>query len=325
MSRWFRFYDEALDDPKVQRLPGDLFKVWVNLLCIASRNDGLLPAGDDLAFLLRLDADAAQAAMQALCERGLIDAEDGEASPHNWSSRQFQSDKDATAAERQARKRNRDRERDVTGTVTRDITRDITDQSRGTSRPPEAEADTEAEQQSRAEAREPEPPRPAAAAEGASRRGELDKLTDRLCEAAGIQSSQAGNMGFANLSPILGLMDAGYSLDEDILPVLRTRRGKGKPISWSYFVDAIRDAREKRAAAASVPAPKVLDRRDHVAVMEAQGWRRTHEHFAMLCKGWFAGRTWPPDRGPKPGEPGSFVPQDFARQWLAEHRAEVAA
>ena len=26
MSRWFRYYDEALDDPKVQRLPGDDFK-----------------------------------------------------------------------------------------------------------------------------------------------------------------------------------------------------------------------------------------------------------------------------------------------------------
>jgi hypothetical protein len=26
MTRWFRFYDGALDDPKVQALPGDLFK-----------------------------------------------------------------------------------------------------------------------------------------------------------------------------------------------------------------------------------------------------------------------------------------------------------
>lgn len=26
MSRWFRYYDEALDDPKVQRLPGEMFK-----------------------------------------------------------------------------------------------------------------------------------------------------------------------------------------------------------------------------------------------------------------------------------------------------------
>ena len=30
MSRWFRFYDAALDDPKVQRLPPAIFKLtWV--------------------------------------------------------------------------------------------------------------------------------------------------------------------------------------------------------------------------------------------------------------------------------------------------------
>jgi len=34
---WFRFYNDALDNPKVQLLPSDLFKTWVNLLCIASR------------------------------------------------------------------------------------------------------------------------------------------------------------------------------------------------------------------------------------------------------------------------------------------------
>jgi len=31
--RWFRFYAESVNDPKVQRLPAHLFKTWVNILC----------------------------------------------------------------------------------------------------------------------------------------------------------------------------------------------------------------------------------------------------------------------------------------------------
>jgi len=34
MSQWFRMYAEVLDDPKVQRLSGDEFKAWVNILCL---------------------------------------------------------------------------------------------------------------------------------------------------------------------------------------------------------------------------------------------------------------------------------------------------
>ena len=42
-SRWYRMYDELLDNPKVQRLSGDEFKAWVNILCLASRHDGVVP------------------------------------------------------------------------------------------------------------------------------------------------------------------------------------------------------------------------------------------------------------------------------------------
>ena len=42
MQRWFRMYEEILDDPKVQKLPDDLFKAWVNVLALSSRNGGKL-------------------------------------------------------------------------------------------------------------------------------------------------------------------------------------------------------------------------------------------------------------------------------------------
>lgn len=91
MSRWFRMHDCILDDPKVQRLPGDLFKTWVNLLCVASRNDGRLPGIADLAFMLRTSEEAIADDLDSLMKFGLIDNEDGYV-PHNWNERQYKSD-----------------------------------------------------------------------------------------------------------------------------------------------------------------------------------------------------------------------------------------
>ena len=123
MSRWFRMYDDALDDPKVQLLAPELFKAWVNLLCLASRGGGKLPCLDDLAFSLRVTRDVARDWIETLRQRGLIDVDEGDGalSPHNWSQRQFRSDADPRAAERQRRKRAKEASEKKT-TVTRDVT-----------------------------------------------------------------------------------------------------------------------------------------------------------------------------------------------------------
>src|SRR5262245_56182005 len=102
MSRWWRAYDEALHDPKLQRLPAPLFRTWFNLLCIASKNDGVFPAISEVAFELRVTEHKAAEAITALSMAGLIDKrDDGIFEPHNWNVRQFKSDvTDPTAAER---------------------------------------------------------------------------------------------------------------------------------------------------------------------------------------------------------------------------------
>jgi hypothetical protein len=38
--RWFKFHADLINDPTLQRLPGDKFKTWINLLCITSKHDG---------------------------------------------------------------------------------------------------------------------------------------------------------------------------------------------------------------------------------------------------------------------------------------------
>ena len=132
---WLRLYTGILDDPKVQRLPAEQFKAWVNLLCLAKENDGLLPSLGDTAFRLRISEAEAQSLVEELVKRGLLDHTDEGTTPHNWEGRQFISDEDPTAALRQRRAR-------AKRTVTRDVT--------GPSLLPEteyrAETETESEQ-----------------------------------------------------------------------------------------------------------------------------------------------------------------------------------
>lgn len=93
---WFRFYHEALDDPKVQRLTPTLFKAWVNLLCLAARKGGRLPSVDDIAFSLRASVNDAQQYIDELILLGLLDiSPKGDVTPHNWQGRQYKSDSSA--------------------------------------------------------------------------------------------------------------------------------------------------------------------------------------------------------------------------------------
>lgn len=148
---WLRLYTELLNDPKAQRLPGEQFKGWINLLCLAKENDGLIPSIEDIAFQLRITEAEAQSLVEVLARRGLLDqAEDG-LTPHNWDTRQFISDEDPTAAIRA--RRYRQNKSSVTDTVTRDVadashpseaeteqSRTDTEQSREPSRAPRRSA-----------------------------------------------------------------------------------------------------------------------------------------------------------------------------------------
>lgn len=93
MSRWFRIYDDLVHDRKVQDLPGPTFKGWMNILCLASKNEGILPPLGDIAFALRLPIPKASQLMDTLTSAGLIDRlPSGDLAPHNWDVRQHKSD-----------------------------------------------------------------------------------------------------------------------------------------------------------------------------------------------------------------------------------------
>lgn len=95
---WLRLYSEMLDDPKIQRLPPPLFKTWINLLCLANKNEtnrGELPCIEDIAFCLRISEEDATSALQTLIQKGLIENRGDGFTPRNWTKRQPESDNSA--------------------------------------------------------------------------------------------------------------------------------------------------------------------------------------------------------------------------------------
>jgi len=132
----FRLYNDVINDPKVQLLPKALRWAWIEMLCLASKNDGFLPTVDQIAFSVRASVNDAQSDLDALVLAGLIDiTPEGRLTPHNWSERQFASD---SSRERTRNYRERMKKRsgdsDVTSQVTaQDQTR--SDQSRSETDP----------------------------------------------------------------------------------------------------------------------------------------------------------------------------------------------
>ena len=138
---WFRMYVEVLDDPKAQRLSPQLFKTWINLLCLASRNGGLLPSADDISFHLRLSVTDAQQQIDDLILAGLVDIRpDGRCEPHNWSARQFASDS-STERVRKHREAKQGVTRNVAGNGEGNVSSAVTET------PPDSDSETESEVQ----------------------------------------------------------------------------------------------------------------------------------------------------------------------------------
>jgi hypothetical protein len=124
VSRWFRFYDDVINDPKVLSLSEPMRWSWVAVLCIASKHDGNLPSLDHVALHLRVQKQKAAATLAGLHNAGLLDKTETGFAPHNWNGRQYKSD---VSTERV--KRFRKQKRNVSSTVSET--------------PPETETDTD--------------------------------------------------------------------------------------------------------------------------------------------------------------------------------------
>lgn len=116
MTRWLRLYDDTINDPKILKLPEAMRWHWIAMLCIASKNEGVLPPLDDVAIQLRVTTGKATEIMAALNKAGLLDKTETGYAPHNWSRRQYKSD---VSTERVKRFRNG--QRNVSETVSETV------------------------------------------------------------------------------------------------------------------------------------------------------------------------------------------------------------
>ena len=92
MSRWFRFYSDAMRHPKVAKLTDAQFRLWVELLAVASERDGLIPCLDDLRHVLKRRLDHLSRGLDDLIRASLIEVLGDGYIPHGWSKRQYKSD-----------------------------------------------------------------------------------------------------------------------------------------------------------------------------------------------------------------------------------------
>lgn len=230
MSRWFRMYDDVINDPKVMRLPEATRWHWVTVLCAASKHgkdDGMLPATGELAFLLRLTEQRVAVILTELVSAGLVDKVDGGFAPHNWRGRQYKSDVSTDRVKRF-------RERQSNGK--RNVSPDVSET------PPEAETE---QKQSRAEAP----------------RGQIDLVEKALCDdlqeifGPDIDLSRAGVW-----------IEKGYDPGMVREVIRELRRRKPDIASLAYFDAALAERHAKRpatpseraAAAAAVDWDKVI-------------------------------------------------------------------
>jgi hypothetical protein len=97
---WFRMYNEARDDPKLLALPDNQFRVWFNLMCLASANPvrerrGIIePTARRILALkvARRDVELLEDTLAILVELEIV-ADDGETITFlNWKKRQYESD-----------------------------------------------------------------------------------------------------------------------------------------------------------------------------------------------------------------------------------------
>lgn len=289
-GRWWRAYDEAVDDPKLQKLSGELFKCWFNLMCIASENDGVLPSIDDIAFKLRLPSHKAEKLIASLTEAGLLDEIDGTIQPHNWGVRQFKTDvTDPTNNERQKRYRNRKRNANDT------VTKSVTDKRPDTE---QIQNITEAEPRNAATVTpEVAIPNPAS---------ELRKRITEIYLRCGAEP--VPDTGRAETWIAQGLDPAIITaVIQDI-----TQRNKGAPKPLAYFEKPIREAHVK-------PPPKSLNGNNSIAGMlkPKNDAPLSLSMQISMAKGYSASRceVWNFYDTPKPGRAGCPVDAEILRKY----------
>jgi hypothetical protein len=147
---WFRFWSEAIENRKLQSLNGDQFKLYVNLMCIANRNEprGTLPEPQDVAFALRMDTNALTTDLAELKRLKFLDGNPRAYRVHGWEEWQRESDANKTPGRRgrNAERTPKERAKPATGVPLERIDKD-TEEDRDKEKDTDEDEDKEPERE----------------------------------------------------------------------------------------------------------------------------------------------------------------------------------
>lgn len=252
MSLWWRAECGSIDHPKLLKLSDSMHRAWYTLMCVAGANGGALPPTEDIAIRLRMNKAKVAEWITKLVQADLFDNVDGVFVPHNWTKRQYKSDKtDPTAAERMKRFRKNKKDRNAVTNETGRNDRNCTVMGLR----PEAEANSEANsEQSRADACAP--------VDEDLRKREAGLLAGIAAHFA----ARAQTMP-SNTDRVAVWLSEGYAAGT-VLKAVETVLKRGKPVSTlEYFDGAIKDAHAKAAPEKlQVVSSKVF------VIVGTQGW-----------------------------------------------------
>ncbi len=295
---WFRLYSELPHDERIEEIAFEDRWHYINILCMKCsgildkeyQNDKMRER--KIARELGVDTETAEFVCARLVEVGLID---DAWQPTGWDKRQFSSD---SSTGRVRKYRESKKKKTENGNVT-----GVKRYSNGT----ESEADTDSEAESTddnsAQARE---------------EIHLDELETKLRQVAG-DSTNTAAPNLCVMSEPLGWIGAGFDLDLDILPTIRTVakrvRKKHRIQAWGYFTQAIADAHARRtkpvpAGDGTVEAEEESRPLRDPATFTVEDWQKRLERY------WAGEFEWPveilgaspPAKPGDPIEPGCMVP-----------------
>ncbi len=141
------------------------------------------------------------------------------------------------------------------------------------------------------------------------------QLEAALREAAGLENNPAA--GLLVIGPISDLLDEGFDLDRHVLPVLRAKAAAGKfGRSWNFYVEAIRDARQKTGSPGSKPVPPGTDPRliaghpQELIFDLGGGFTCPLRNLENTLRLWRERGFWTAPT-PAPGQAGCRIPDEF--------------
>jgi hypothetical protein len=283
MSRWYRAYAGTVKDDKLAEVSviagcsrSVAIAVWHAILESAAETDDggrFETTPRRVAAALCEPLAAIQAVFDGMTEIAMI----GGDSVTAWKARQYESDK-STERSRKHRETKRNAHATLQGRC---------------ATPPETEAETEEQKEGAT-----------APSSGAVAKFDYDLVENQCREAAGLE--QASAPGLMVIGPLLRLLEAGATLERDILPVLRAAKAKGqKGSTWTYYLPAIERGLKPPDAVKLIP-PQSPDAATVFVEVGTEEWDAWQDHKGKKmpfkhypehqAEGWLFPTKWPPQK-----------------------------